>query len=239
VILAILQARMNSTRLPGKVMLPLARAPMIVRQIERIERAKRIDRLVVATSTEEGDDIIARTARREGVDCHRGPLENVQARFLGALDAFGPADHLVRLTADCPLIDPALIDATIEAHLNSQADYTSNTPDTHGFAKGLDVEVMTVAAFRLAAATPSGPDAREHVTWDLYHQPDRFQAAWLTTASDEADVRWTVDRPDDYAFVAHVYEALYRENPAFTSHDIRVLVGSRGELAWLGGDRRV
>ena len=237
-ILAIVQARMSSSRLPGKVLMPLAGAPMLVRQLERIERARLINRLVVATSDNPSDDVIAKAVRLEGVDCYRGPLEDVQARFVGALNAFGPADHIVRLTADCPLIDPAVIDETIDIHLQSGADYTSNTPDQGGYAKGLDVEVMTAAALRAAAAGPSGPEAREHVTWDLYHQPERFQAAWLTTGFKESEVRWTVDRPDDYAFVATVYDGLYRVKPAFTSDDVRAFVRARPDLATFGGDRR-
>jgi spore coat polysaccharide biosynthesis protein SpsF len=237
-ILAILQARMSSTRLPGKVLMPLAGAPMLVRQLERVERAKLIDRLVVATSDNPSDDVIAKAVRREGVDCFRGPLDDVQARFLGALGAFGPADHIVRLTADCPLIDPSLIDETIETHLSTGADYTSNTPDQGGYAKGLDVEVMKADAFRAACADPSGPEAREHVTWDLYHRPERFQTAWVTTGFKESEVRWTVDRPDDYAFVATVYDGLYRMKPAFTSDDVRAFVRARPDLASFGGDRR-
>ncbi|NBU28167.1 MAG: hypothetical protein EBS42_08145 [Caulobacteraceae bacterium] len=114
-ILAILQARMSSSRLPGKVLMPLAGAPMIVRQIERLRRARRIDRIVVATSTEPEDDAIERVVRREGIAVHRGPLDDVLARFLGALASW-PADHVVRLTADCPFADPDVIDETIALH---------------------------------------------------------------------------------------------------------------------------
>ena len=110
-ILAILQARMSSSRLPGKVLMPLAGAPMMVRQIERIARSRRIDRIVVATSANPGDDVIEKTARREGIDVHRGPLDDVLARFLGAVAAY-PAETVVRLTADCPFADPDVIEHT-------------------------------------------------------------------------------------------------------------------------------
>lgn len=237
-VLAILQARMSSTRLPGKVLMPLAGAPMIVRQIERVARAHRIDRLVVATSTGPEDDILAETCRREGVAVHRGPLDDVLARFVGALDAF-PADHVVRLTADCPLADPEVIDATIALQLETGADYASNSPEPGAWAKGLDVEVITAAALRLAAERATMPEEHEHVTWGVWNRPDIYRLAWLPAPDDQATVRWTVDRPDDHAFVAAVYDALYPKIRAFTSEDIRAFLRGRPDLATYGGDRRL
>jgi spore coat polysaccharide biosynthesis protein SpsF len=228
---------MSSTRLPGKVLMPIVRAPMIVRQIERVARARRIDKLVVATSDRPEDDAIEAAVRREGVAVHRGPLDNVLERFVGALDAH-PADHVVRLTADCPLADPDVIDATIDLHLASGADYASNSPEGAAFPKGLDVEVITAAGLRRAAAEADSQEAREHVTWDVWNHPDRWRLAWLSDAPGQAEVRWTVDRPDDYAFVAAVYDALYPQNRAFTSDDIRAFVRGREDLLAYGGDRR-
>jgi spore coat polysaccharide biosynthesis protein SpsF len=237
-ILAILQARMSSTRLPGKVMMPLAGAPMMVRQIERIARARRIDRILVATSDRPEDDIIEKTATREGVAVHRGPLDDVLARFIGALDAH-PADHVVRLTADCPFADPTVIDATIDTHLAAGGDYASNTPPHRTFPKGLDVEVMTAEALRRAASLAQTPEDHEHVTWGIHTRPDHFRLAFHSQAAEEGEVRWTVDRPDDYAFVAAVYDALYPADPAFTSDAIRAFVAARSDLSAYGGDRRV
>ncbi len=166
-ILAILQARMSSTRLPGKVLLPLQGAPMIVRQIERTQRARSLDALVVATSTGADDDAIAAAV---AVPVHRGPLDDVLARFVGALDAH-PADHVVRLTADCPLVDPGLIDACVALHLESGADYTSNTPASHAWPKGLDVEVIGAPALRRAAREATTAEEHEHVTWGIWNRP--------------------------------------------------------------------
>ena len=236
-ILAILQARMSSTRLPGKVLMPILREPMIVRQIERISRSRRIDRLVVATSDQPGDDVLEAAMRREGIAVHRGPLDNVLERFIGALDAH-PAEQVVRLTADCPLTDPGLIDATIDLHLATGADYASNSPDGAAHAKGLDVEVITAAALRRVAAEADSQEAREHVTWDVWNQPLRWKIAWLNAPPGESEIRWTVDRPDDYAFVATVYDHLYPNNRNFTSDDIRAFVANRPDLAMYGGDRR-
>jgi len=240
-ILAILQARMSSTRLPGKVMMPLAGAPMIWRQIERLSGCQLIDRLVVATSDQASDDPLAAWLEETGVHVFRGPLDNVLARFVGAAEAFGPAGLIVRLTADCPLADPHVIDDTIAACMDAAADYASNTPSERRFPKGLDVEVFTPAALALAAQDPS-PEAVEHVTWDMVRRPGLCPGqAFLSQEVDEGEVRWTVDRPDDYAFVAAVYEALFDPaDPAiFTSEQIRDFVRSRPDLAAYGGDRRV
>lgn len=235
-ILAILQARMSSTRLPGKVLLPLQGAPMIVRQIERTVRAHSLDALVVATSTGSDDDAIARAVT---VPVHRGPLDDVLARFVGALDAH-PADHVVRLTADCPLVDPDLIDACVALHLETGADYTSNTPAAHAWPKGLDVEVIRAPALRRAAREATTAEEHEHVTWGIWNHPDRYRIAWLPSANpDDGDIRWTVDRPDDFAFVTEVYAALYPQDPAFTTADIRGFLARRPDLARFGGDRRI
>ena len=237
-ILTILQARLSSTRLPGKVLLPLAGTPMILRQIERIRRARRVDRLVVATSDQASDDPFAKVLAEAGVEVFRGPLDDVLARFIGALDAF-PADHVVRLTGDCPLIAPELIDATIALHLETGADYTQNRLVDKGFPKGQDVEVITSAALRRAAATAATAEEHEHVTWGVWNQPELYRVVRLEPRVDEGQVRWTVDRPDDYEFVSAVYDGLYPANPAFSSDDIRAFVHSRPDLANYGGDRRV
>lgn len=237
-ILAILQARLSSSRLPGKVLLPLAGAPMILRQVERVRRAARIDRLVVATSDQPSDDRLADTLAEAGVETYRGPLDDVLARFIGALDAW-PADHVVRLTGDCPLVDPGLIDATIGLHLQTGADYAQNRLVDKGFPKGQDVEVITAAALRQAAARASTPEEHEHVTWGVWNHPETYKVVRLEPPVDQGQVRWTVDRPDDYEFVRAVYDALYPANPAFTSDDIRAFVASRPDLAAYGGDRRI
>jgi len=230
---------MSSSRLPGKVLLPLAGAPMILRQIERVARAGRIDRLVVATSENPSDDALAAVVAGAGVRVHRGPLRDVLARFIGALDAYGPADHVVRLTGDCPLADPAVIDATIAYVTAAGADYGSNTPPHRTFPKGLDVEVMTAGALRAAAARAASPEEYEHVTWGLHRHPELYRQAYLSQPADEGEVRWTVDFPHDYDFVCAVYDALYPVDPAFTSDDVRALVRTRPDLAMLGGERRV
>lgn len=238
-ILGILQARMSSTRLPGKVLMPLAGVPMVLRQIERLRRARQMDRLVVATSTETSDDPLVTALQAADVAVYRGSLNNVLARFIGALDA-NPADHVVRLTADCPLADPDVLDAAIALHMDQNAAYTSNTPESFAFPKGLDVEVISASALRQAAAEASSPEDFEHVTWGIWTHPERWKIAWLKSPkADDGDIRWTVDTPDDYAFVAAVYDALYVTRSDFSTSDIRALVYARPDLARFGGHRRI
>lgn len=237
--LAILQARMSSTRLPGKVLADVAGAPMILRQIERLRRAKRLSGLIVATSTRPDDDPLAEVLARAGVQVVRGDLDDVLSRFIAALDAAGERDAAVRLTADCPLIDPAVVDATIDLFTRSGADYASNTGDQRTFPKGLDIEVFRTDALRRAHAETHDPYDREHVTPFIYRRPERFKLVTLTQDRREGDVRWTVDRPDDLDFVRAVYEALYPARPDFGSDDVRAFVGGRPDLANLGGDPRV
>lgn len=236
-ILAILQARMSSNRLPGKVLRPILGQPMILRQIERLRRARSIDRLLVATSVEADDDPLAAAVEADGVTVFRGPLDDVLGRFIGALDAY-PADHIVRLTGDCPLADPAVIDAVIARHLETGADYTNNLEAGAAYPKGLDAEVVTADALRRAASGQS-PEEREHVTWGIRHDPVGFRHAALRAPGDWGAVRWTVDRPDDFEFVTAVYEALYPEKAEFSSDDIRRFVATRPDLVEHGGDRRV
>ncbi len=212
---------------------------MILRQVERLKRAARLSQIVVATSDQSSDDALAVCLITAGIPVFRGPLDDVLARFIGAIDTFGPVRTVVRLTADCPLADPALIDQTLALHERSGADYTSNTPARRSFPKGLDVEVFESVALKIAADETDDPYDHEHVTPFLYRHPHRFKIEGLEQAADEGDVRWTVDRPDDLDFVRAVYDGLYAADPTFTSDDVQAFVRNRPDLAALGGDRRV
>jgi spore coat polysaccharide biosynthesis protein SpsF len=219
---AILQARMSSTRLPGKVMKPLAGAPMIERQLERLRRCETLDRLVVATSDDPSDDPLAAHLEAIGVDLFRGSLGDVLDRYVRAAEALGVQGDVVRLTADCPLADPAVIDDGVRLREQLGVDYLSNGR-RRTYPRGLDMEVFTLDALLAAGREASDPYDREHVTPYLYREGGRFSVGHLEQARDESGLRWTVDTPDDYAFVERVYAALYPENPAFTSDDIRAL----------------
>ena len=221
-VLAILQARMSSTRLPGKVMRPMLGQPMMGRQIERLARSRMLDRLVVATSDDPGDDVVADYAASLGCGVHRGPLHDVLERYRGAAEAFGAADNVVRVTADCPLADWRIVDACIERHLATGADYTSNTVE-RTYPKGLDVEVVKAPLIAVAAREGRDPYEREHVTPFFYRRPDRFRIDQLTQSRTLDHLRWTVDTPADHAFACRVYEALYDGDPDFDSDRIYAL----------------
>jgi spore coat polysaccharide biosynthesis protein SpsF len=232
-VLAILQARTSSSRLPGKVLRPILGRPMILHQIDRVKRARRLDGLVVATSDDPSDDGLARLLQGEGIPVHRGSLDDVLARFVGALAATAPrAGAVVRLTGDCPLADPAVIDATVAHHAASGAAYTSNClvptlPD------GLDVEVVRAQALREAAAEAALPSEREHVTPFIRTRPDRFPQAEWRHAVDLSAQRWTVDTPGDLAFVTAIYERLFPADPAFGLEAVLALLAREPGLTRL------
>ncbi len=237
-VLAILQARMSSSRLPGKVLADVAGAPMILRQIERVRRARRVSRLIVATSTRADDDPLVQALTAAEVEVVRGDLDDVLSRFILALDVAGDQTAAIRLTADCPLADPDVIDATIARFQHTGADYVTSGGDTRTFPKGLDVEVFRTDALRQAHAETADAYDREHVTPFLYRHAERYRLATLTQDRPEGDLRWTVDRPDDLEFVRAVYDALYPARPDFTSDDVRAFVATRPDLMTLGGDPR-
>jgi spore coat polysaccharide biosynthesis protein SpsF len=229
--LAILQARMTSTRAPGKVMEPILGEPMIGRQIERLRRCRRIDRLVVATSAEASDDVLVRWCEAAGVTVYRGALDDVLARFAGAAAAFPQAQAVVRLTADCPLTDSQLIDQVIDHHLASGADYTNNTAPIRTYPHGLDVEVMRPQVLVEAQAKATSPHEREHVTPFIYGHPELFRLEGVSRSPSLAHLRWTVDYPRDLDFVREVYGALYSDDPAFDSAAIVALPRNSSEIA--------
>lgn len=217
-IVAILQARMTSSRLPGKVMKPILGMPMIGRHIERLNRCDSLDRIVVAISKDASDDGLAAYCEGLGVRVYRGSLDDVLGRFQGAATVYG-AEHVVRLTADCPLADPTVIDACVWRHIETGADYTSNTLE-RSYPDGLDVEVMTAAALSVMHAEAKDPYEREHVTPFLHRHPERFRVAQLVQSAPLGEHRWTVDTPDDFEFVSRVFYMLYPTNPHFEQADI-------------------
>lgn len=227
-ILAVLQARCSSTRFPGKVLASLHGKAMILRQIERIRRSQCIDLVVVATSVDPSDDELVRLLEAEDVCVRRGPLDDVVARFKLVVDEFAPST-IVRLTADCPLTDPVVIDRVISAHLESGNDYTSNTlPPT--FPDGLDVECISASAFARIIALDLEGSEREHVTMGIYGRPEVFTMGNVVQTPDLSNLRWTVDVPEDLDFVRSVYQELYDESSEFGQSDVCGMLAMRPEL---------
>ena len=210
-ILGIIQARMSSTRLPCKVLMPLCGKPMLHHQIERVQRAKLIDKLVVATSSNAEDDAIADGCP---VPCYRGSLDDVLDRFFDVALVERP-HHIVRLTGDCPLSDPGVIDAVIACHLEGGYDYTSNVD---AYIDGLDVEIFTFQVLSDMWAEAKEPDDREHVTRYIRDHPDKFNIGKLP-GSNMRHIHLSVDTQADFDLIRKIYQKLYPHNHKFTTRE--------------------
>jgi len=217
-VLAIVQARMASSRLPGKVLMDVEGMPMIGRQLERIKEAKLVSEIVVATSVDSSDDELVEFVEGFGVNVQRGPLQDVLQRFIEVLDVYDFTD-IVRLTADCPLADSDVIDGTIEMFLNSNFDYVSNCL-FRTFPRGLDVEVFNDKALREVAKNDKRAMSREHVTYGIYTRADLYSTANFSQKPSFDYFRWTVDTQDDLDFVRNVYKNLYPANTNFRQVEI-------------------
>jgi len=227
-ILAILQARTSSNRLPGKVLMPILGVPMILRQIERILDSEKIDKLVVATSTDKSDDELVDILTKANILVYRGSLDDVLDRFYKVACEYN-ADNIVRLTGDCPLADPDVIDNVIDIHLSKKADYTSNALNPT-YPDGLDIEIFNFNALKISWNEGELPSEREHVTSYIYNNSDNFVICNVTNNKDLSGLRWTVDEKEDFEFVEKIYSELYFENKKFRFNDILALLHDVPEL---------
>lgn len=216
-VVAITQARMTSTRLPGKVLLPVLGRPMLAYHVERLRRCCRIDTLVVATTTNATDEPIVRFCAEAGVACYRGPEDDVLARYHGCAVAHG-ATVVVRLTSDCPLIDPDIVDRCIAVFLEARPgfDYVANTLGVRTYPRGLDAEVFSFRALDEAHREAADPAEREHVTPFLYRHPERYRLGNVAHPTDQSRHRWTLDEPADFDLLSRMIAALYPQRPDFT-----------------------
>lgn len=227
-VLGILQARMSSTRLPGKILLPVLEKPILFRQIERLKRCQKLDHLIVATSISESDDVLEEACNDWGIELFRGSLNDVLDRFVRAARQYEP-EIIVRLTGDCPLTDPLIVDEVIEYFNNNDFDYVSNcNPPT--FPDGLDVEVVKYSSLLEAWKDAKSPSDREHVTPFIRNSSDRFTVGNYESSVDYSKYRWTVDEPDDYEFTKQIYSALYKDKPDFNMNDILAYLEKHTEL---------
>ena len=208
---AIIQARMTSTRLPGKVLADIGGEPMLARQIARLRRAQRLDSIAIATTRETTDDPVAALGRTLGLDVYRGDEHNVLSRYAAAAKETR-ADLVVRVTGDCPLIAPEIVDAVVTRIESTLCDYASNTL-RRTYPRGLDVEALHLDVLLRMERLAASHLAREHVTYFLHtERPDLFLAVSVEDSSDNSDLRWTVDTPADLMAVRAIYAAL-RPNP--------------------------
>ena len=212
----VVQARMGSTRLPGKVLKDIAGRPMLSYQMERLRRVKRAERIVVATTDQPADDAVERFCQKEKIACVRGSEDDVLARYDLAIERF-PADVVVRTTADCPLIDPAVVDEAIATY---EPDYVSNMLEKT-YPYGMAVEVFSAQALREAHREAKDPAEREHVTPFIWRRPQRYRLKSLTMTPNLSHHRWTVDTPEDFELVSRLLKTL---KPHFTLQDVLAIL---------------
>jgi spore coat polysaccharide biosynthesis protein SpsF len=226
-VIAIIQARMGSTRLPGKVLADIHGHAMLFHVVRRTESAKTLDRIVIATTTDPADDAIVAWCGEHKVNCFRGNEMDVLDRYYQAA-CQNNAEAVVRITSDCPMIDPQIVDKTVSAFLSEQPDYASNTR-VRTYPRGLDTEVMTFAALQRAWTEARRPYQRTHVTPYIYENPGLFKILSVTGEADHSAYRWTVDTREDLEFVRAVYSRLRSE--IFSFSDAMNLMKREPELA--------
>jgi len=236
-IVVVVQARTASTRLPAKVLMPLANRPLLRRLLERVLAANSPSDVVVATTLDRGDDVIGMIAREAGVACFRGHATDLLDRHYRAARTFR-ADVVVKIPSDCPLVDPQVIDRVIGDYAThaSHADFVSNLhPAT--YPDGNDVEVIPCAVLETAWVEAAEQHEREHTTPFIWERPERFamhHVAWETGLDYSATHRWTIDFLEDYQFLAAVYDELWTSTrPIFSLSDVLSLLEGRPDIAAL------
>lgn len=227
----IVQARMNSSRLPGKVMMPVLGVPLLELLIERLKRVKRADSICVACTYKSEDQQIVDLSQRLGVEVHRGSEENVLERYFEAAQRF-QVGHVVRVTADSPLIDPAELDRLITYYHSHilEFDYVDNS-STHTYPLGMQAEVFNVSALNVAHREAITTSDQEHVTPFIKRQQDRFRKGAVAFWCDQSFYRLSVDTEDDFELVAKVIAGLYPTTPEFSIYDVLELLARNPEWA--------
>jgi len=216
--LVIIQARMSSTRFPGKVLMKLQQKPLLQWLIERVKKCSLVDKIVIATSTGVDDDPISKWCEVNNQTCYRGDLENVLSRFYHAAKHFN-AQTIVRLTADCPIIDSQVIDEHIDFYHKHHFDYVSNGPKMT-YPDGMGVEVFSYQALEKTHQEAMLLSEKEHVTAYIYKHPEVFKLYNLKYKKDYSWIRITIDYPEDFILVKNIVEALQPTIASFSLEDI-------------------
>jgi spore coat polysaccharide biosynthesis protein SpsF len=228
-IVTIIQARMGSSRLPGKVLKDLCGDTVLSRVVQRVRRSNLAGEVMIATTTRSLDELIVKECRRIDVRIFRGAEDDVLDRYYQA-SLHAEADVVVRITSDCPLIDPEVTDKTIQAFIDQSPDYASNRIQ-QTYPRGLDTEVMTREALSLAWREAKAKYQRTHVTPYLYENPNQFSLLSVENDIDYGNYRWTLDTPEDLAFITAVYERMGGDD--FSWGDLLALLRREPELAEL------
>ena len=226
--LVVLQARMSSTRLPGKVMTQINGHPMIYWEISRISKAKLVNKIVVAISDQSSDDILADYLDSIHQEYIRGSLDNVLSRYVKAEEIYNPS-AIIRLTADCPLVMPELIDQYLEIFHKEDLEYLSNTIEL-SYPDGLDIEIIAPGIFKKLLEFSLSKEEKEHVTLGIYSRKDKFRTYNVSNKTNISQFRWTMDTSDDLAFVKSIYAHFESKEINFTFEDVLKLVKENPNL---------
>lgn len=229
-IIATIECRMTSSRLPGKVMLETCGKPMIAHLVERLERVDIIDEIVIATTTNITDDIIVELAESLNIKSYRGSENDVLKRVLEASQSV-QGDVIVEITGDCPLIDPDITHDTIDMYLNNSCDYASNCIE-QTFPIGTEVEVFSNSLLEIADKDGTKPLDREHVSWYFIDNPDKFTLLNMRAPAElnYPEFRLTLDEKKDFELIDTIYRRLYPEDPRFSTRDVISLLRSNPVL---------
>lgn len=226
---AIIQARMGSTRLSGKIMLNILGKPVLWHVVNRVSRAKLIDELIVATTTKTKDDVIERFCKENNISIFRGQEKDVLDRYYQCAKKYN-MENIVRITADCPLHDPQIIDLVIERYEGGNYDYITNA-DPPSYPDGIDVEVFSFLALEKAWNNAKLSSEREHVTPYIRKNKNLFRVSNVENETDLSEFRWTLDQEEDFRFIKTVYEKLSEsKSDIFYMNDIVELIDKYPEL---------
>jgi spore coat polysaccharide biosynthesis protein SpsF len=229
-IVAVIQARLTSTRLPKKIMLNLRGKPLLWHVVERVKRAKMIDRIVLAIPDSSNNDELELFIKKSGWNLFRGSENDVLSRYYHAAIQYG-ADVIVRITSDCPLVDPKIIDETINIHFRDGNDYTA-VGSEGGFPRGLDVEVFNFKSLDIAYSKAVEKSEREHVTLFIYQNSKLFKIQFIEASGTlrRPDIRLTVDTEEDLLLVREIYSALNNCGNHFSTQDVIAIIDENPHL---------
>lgn len=236
-VLAIIQARLGSTRLPSKVFLDLVGYPVLAHVIKRLRHSRLVSEFIVATTIAAEDLAIVKLCADMGVRVYCGDERDPLERYYQAARLYG-ADHVMRIKGDCPAIDPAIVDEAIRLHLQSGADYTSNTLE-RTYPVGQDVEILRRETLEQVWQKAGLRSEREHITLYIPKHPAAFRICHLKAAQDFSAKRWTIDYPEDYELLKHIFDELYPLDPLFGMSAILDFLSHHPELEKLNAHIRV
>jgi len=226
-VVAIIQARMGSSRLPGKILMPLAQKPVLAHVVERLSCCRMLDEIVVATSNDDDDVVVSDFCADNNINCYRGSLQDVLDRYYQAAKIF-QADSIVRITADCPVIDPVVVDAVVAGYLSGEYDLYGLGGE---FPDGLDCTVFSFSAIERAWKEAKLKSEREHVCPYIENNQNLFKNGMLELFKGLSGQRWTLDESDDYDLLCRIFNELYRQDSPFLTHEILQLIKNNPSLS--------